>query len=124
MPRFPPETSATRSTEPLSRSMRGELASTTRARLLRSSGRRIHRPSSRDRVELIGVIQDGRFCRLRGTRLVVGADGVQNLGEKCVVESLGTLLDQAQAEVDVTEELAFGGREEERAAVELPHPPN
>jgi hypothetical protein len=48
---------------------------------------------------------------------------VQNLGENGPVEPFGALLDQAQAEVDVSEELALGGREEERAAVELSHAP-
>src|SRR4051794_15752482 len=108
MPRFPPETSATRSTAPLS---------------LRSSGLRIHRPRSGDGVELVRVVEDGRFCGLRGAGVVVRADGVQNLGENGPVEPFAALLDQAQAEVDVSEELALGGRKEERAAVELSHAP-
>src|SRR4029450_9133545 len=88
----------------------------------RSSGLRIHRARSGHGVELVRVVEDCGLRRLRGRRVMVGTHRVQQLGQEGAVESLGALLDEAQAEVDVAEELALGSREEERAAVELPHP--
>ena len=114
MPRFPPETSATlhAPSRPVHAWRGGPSAQA-------SAG-----PRSRDRVELVRVVEDGGLCRPRGPGVVVRADGVQNLGEDAAVEPVGALLDQAQAEVDVAEELALGGREEERAAVELADAPD
>ncbi len=57
---------------------------------------------------------------MRGPHVVVAGHGVEHLGEDVRLEPAGALFDQAEPQVDVTEERTLGGREEERAAVELP----
>ena len=54
-------------------------------------------------VELVRVIEDGRFRGSRGAEIVVDRDRVQELGAYLGLESRGSLLDQAQAEMDVAE---------------------
>src|SRR5262245_25724829 len=87
----------------------------------RSSGLRLDRARSSDRVELVRVVEDGCLGGARSAGIVMGADRVEDFGEDGPVELPGALLDEAEAQVDVAEQLSLRGREEERAAVELAH---
>ena len=69
------------------------------------------------------MVEDCRLRRADAARVVVDGDGVQDLGEDVVFEAARPFLDEPQAEVDVSEQLAFGGREKERPAVELADAP-
>jgi hypothetical protein len=68
------------------------------------------------------VVEHGCLGRPRGTGVMVHRDRVEELGEHARRDSFRMLLDEAEAEMDVAEELPFVRREEERAPVELSHP--
>jgi hypothetical protein len=70
------------------------------------------------------VVENGRFGRPRGAGVVMDGDRVEELGEYVPGHAGRALLDQAQAQVDVAEELALVRGEEERPAVELAETPH
>jgi Protein of unknown function (DUF1015) len=70
------------------------------------------------------VVENGRFSRPRGAGVVMDGDRVEELGEYVPGHAVRALLDQAEAQVDVAEELALVGGEEERPAVELAEAPH
>jgi hypothetical protein len=68
------------------------------------------------------MVEDSGLCRSRRPRVVVDGDRMEELGEDRAGDPCRALLDQPHAEVDVAEELALVGGEEERPAIELAHP--
>src|SRR5438067_2492519 len=72
-----------------------------------------------DRVELVRVVEHRGLGRPRPARIMVGRHAVEELRELARGQSLCALLDQAQAEVDVTEEPALVRDRERRAARQL-----
>ena len=77
-----------------------------------------------DGVELVRVVQHGGLRRPRGPPVVMTSDRVQKLRADVSVERCGTLLDQAQPEVDVPQQAAFVGRTECRPARQLARAPD
>ena len=75
----------------------------------------LDRSSGSDCVELIRVVQDSRLGGLGGSELVMHSDRVQELRTDLGFECGGAVFDQAQAEVDVTEEPALVRDRERRA---------
>jgi len=65
------------------------------------------------------VVQDRRLGRARTARVVVHRDAMEELGELRAVQSLRTLLDQAEPEVHVSEKAPLGSRREGRPGAEL-----
>ena len=61
------------------------------------------------RVQLVGVVEAGRLGGSRGARVVVAGDCVEQLGADALVELRRSLLDEPQAEMDVTEQPALLG---------------
>jgi uncharacterized protein (DUF1015 family) len=70
-------------------------------------------------VELVRVVENGRFGGSRGGPVVVARDGVEELGEHSGIDVARTLLDRPQSEVDVTEQATFLRLTKRRAASEL-----
>src|SRR5215218_4623688 len=81
--------------------------------------RSLHGPGGGDRVELIRVVEDGRLRRPGGAGVVVARDRVQKLGARLRVEAASALVDQAQAEVDVSEQAPLPGRPEHGSGRQL-----
>ena len=71
------------------------------------------------RVELVRVVEHGRLGGARRLPVVVCGDRVEELGANRGVETGGPLLDQAQAEMDVTEQAPLLRRAERGPAAEL-----
>ena len=67
------------------------------------------------------MVEDGRLGGARPPCVVMRSDRVQKLCENVRLETAGLLFDQAQSEMNVTEEATFGSWQEEGSAVELPH---
>jgi hypothetical protein len=67
------------------------------------------------------VVEDGSFGRSGRPRVVVTRDRMQELRANVRLQPTGLLLDEAQTEMDVAEELSLVGGEKERTAIELPH---
>jgi hypothetical protein len=65
------------------------------------------------------VVQHGRLGRAGRSGVVMGGDGVHQLGEHVALERLGPRLEQADAELDVAEEPALVGRPKVRRPPEL-----
>jgi hypothetical protein len=65
------------------------------------------------------VVEDGGLGRPRGPKIVVHGDCVEQLGQDVSRHAVCTLLDQAQAQMNMAEELSFVRGQEERTAVEL-----
>jgi hypothetical protein len=65
------------------------------------------------------VVENGGFGRPRRPEIVMHGDRVEELGQDVSGHAVRTLLDQAEAEMDMSEELALVRWQEERAAVEL-----
>ena len=65
------------------------------------------------------MVEHGRLGGTRCLPVVVHGDRVQELGPNRGIELGGSLLDQSQAEVDVTEQASFLGRAKRRPATEL-----
>jgi Protein of unknown function (DUF1015) len=65
------------------------------------------------------VVEGGRLGRPRGPGIVVHGDCVEQLGQHVSGQTFCTLLDQAQAQMHMAEELSLVRGQEERAAVEL-----
>ena len=82
-----------------------------RATEIRASGFRSRSHGARRglRVELVRVVEHRRFRRARGGTVMVGSDGVQQLGENRRVDLACPLLDQPQPEMDMPEEAPFIG---------------
>ena len=70
-------------------------------------------------IQLVRVVKHRRLGRPRTAGLVVNRDRVQQLGPYLGLKSRRALLDEAQAQVDVTEQPSFLGRAERRAALQL-----
>src|SRR5438045_977400 len=77
---------------------------------------------SGDRVELVRVVEDGGLGGPGGTGVVMGGDAMEQLCALGRGQSFRAFLDQAQAEVDMTEQPALVGRCERRPACELERP--
>ena len=73
-------------------------------------------------VELVRVVENGRFGGSGGRAVVMAGDGVKQLGEHGRIEITSTLLDHPQPEMDVAEESAFVRRSERRTRAELANP--
>ncbi len=65
------------------------------------------------------MVEDGRLGGPCGRAVVMACNDVEEFRQHGGIEVLGALLDHAQAEVDVTEQAAFVGLPERRAAREL-----
>jgi hypothetical protein len=76
------------------------------------------------RVELIRVVEDSSLGGAGRLPVVVGGDGVEELGENRRVEISCPPLDQAQPEVDVSEQSALLGLAKRGPATELTHTPD
>ena len=74
------------------------------------------------RVELVRVVQDGRFGGLGGGAVVMTGHGVQQLRKNGRVEIASSLLDHPKPEMDVAEEAALVGLSERRPGPELADP--
>ena len=68
------------------------------------------------------MVEHGRFGRSRSGAVVMGGNGVQELGENGRVEVSCTLLDHPEPEVDVPEEPTLVGRAKRRSRTELADP--
>ena len=77
---------------------------------VRSLALRRHGPHRCGGIELVGVIEDDRLGGAGGAGVVVGGDGVEDLCQHPGLEPPRALLDQAEAEMDVSNEPTFGGR--------------
>ena len=65
------------------------------------------------------MVEHGGLGRVRRLAVVVNCNGMEELGPDSGVESGGSLLDQAQAEMDVTEQAPLLRRAKRRPAAEL-----
>ena len=74
------------------------------------------------RVELVRVVEHGRFCGTGCRSVVVTGDGMEELRQRGRIEILRAFLDHPQSEMDVAEEPALVGLSERRAASQLAYP--
>ena len=74
------------------------------------------------RVELVRVVEDGRFRGLGGGAVVMTGHCVQELGEDGRVEIASSLLDHPKPEMDVAEEATLVGLTERRPGSEFADP--
>ena len=66
------------------------------------------------------MVEDGRLGRPCVSSFVVRRDGMEELREDVARDSIRPLLDQPQAQVDVSQEATLRCGEEQGPAIELP----
>ena len=79
----------------------------------------LDRPGGGERVELVRVVEAGRLGRPRSAGIVVARDGVQQLRAHLAFELCRRLLDEPQAEMDVTQQAPLLGDLESWAGLEF-----